>query len=138
MLFGFAFFGFSFSDCFFGSAFSDCFFGFAFSDCFFGSAFSDYFFGSTFLLCFFRSAAKTKTFLLANWCQKFDARAKQKSLNIISQLITNELAEYQFLHSQLGLISHNRNWHLRVFKPSSKYASTKALSTIDEYATQDV
>lgn len=69
---------------------------------------------------------------------KLDAQAEQKSLNIISQLSTNELAEYQFLHSQLGLISHNRNWHLRVFKPSGKYASTKALSTIDEYATQDV
>ena len=115
-------------------AFWLCFFGFSFSVCFFRICF----FGSAFSLCFFESAARAETFILANWYQKLDAWTEQKSLNIISKLITNELVEYQFLHSQLGLISHNQNWHLRVFKPWGKYASTKALSTIDEYATQDV
>ena len=120
----------AFSDLLFWTAFSDCFFGSAFSDCFFGSAFSDCFFRSAFSLCFFELFFRICFFGLIFQLCFFTL--------LISQLITNELAEYQFLHSQLGLISHNWNWHLRVFKASGKYASTMALSTIDEYATQDV
>ena len=145
-----------FSDLLFRTAFLDLLFQTAFSAllfriyffgllvriCFFRLLFRICFFGLLFWLCFFgllfRIRCENWNLLLANWCQKLDVRAEQKPQNIISQLITNELAEYQFLHSQLGLISHNRNWHLRVFKPSGKYASIKALSTIDEYAIQDV
>ena len=115
--------------------FSDFLFRTAFSDLLFRTAFSAllfriFFFRLLFRLCFFGLLFRLCFFRLLFWLCFFGL--------LISQLITNELAEYQFLHAQLGLISHNRNWHLRAFKPSGKYASTKALSTIDEYATQDV